>query len=57
MEQRKRELDNWDALFEKVINRLQFLSILRGIDWRHPQSNCSTHTTMAKFQALTTWDP
>ena len=42
---------------KKAIDRLQPLSILRGMDWCHPQNNDPTHTTVAKFQALIIWNP
>ena len=54
LEQRVRELDNWDALVEKAIDSLQSLSILREIDQCCRQNNRLTSTTMAKFQALPT---
>ena len=36
MEQRGRELDNWDALVEKAIDSLQPPFILRDMDQRCP---------------------
>ena len=57
MEQRKRELDSWDTLVKETIDSLQPLSFFREMDQRFPQSNCLAYTTMAKSQALATWDP
>ena len=57
LEQRGRELDNWDALVDKAIDSLQPLSIFQEMDQRCRQNNRLTFTTMAKFQALPTQNP
>ena len=51
MEQRGKELDNWDALVKKAIDSLQTPSILKKMGQRCPQGNRPTHTTMTMFQA------
>ena len=56
MEQRKRELDNWDSLVEKTINSLQPPSILQEMDHHCRQNNRLTSITVAKFQVFSTWN-
>ena len=57
MEQREKELDSWDTLVKKTIDNLQPLSFFREMDQRFPRGNHLAYTTMAKSQALATWDP
>ena len=56
MEKRGRKPDSWDTLVEKAIDSLQSPYILRGIDWRRLRRNRPPHNTVAKFEALATWD-
>ena len=56
MEQRGRELDNWDALVEETIDSLQPPSFLRERDQRFPHGNRLAHTIVAKSKASPTRD-
>ena len=56
MEQRGKELDNWDALVKKAIDSLQTPSILRDMGQRCPPGNHSTYITVAIFQTSATQD-
>ena len=62
MEQRRKELDDWDKILEKAINaeakaNLQPPSMLREMDQRCQRGNRPVHTTGAKFQASASRDP
>ena len=56
MEQRKRDLDSWDALVEETIDSFQPHSFLREMDQHFSQGNRLAHTIMAKSEASPTWD-
>ncbi len=62
MDQRERELDNWEELVQKAVEaeakaRLQPAFILCEMDRGCPRGNRPTQVTMSKIQATATCDP